>query len=377
MARWPARTTHSPHPFSGFLAVAAPLLLAGLFPLHPDMSERWGWSGSWLHPVGDPYAIAAASADCPAGYRIVRGVSERSGRASAHQGVDLSNGRGGGPVRAAGNGLVVEVGGKGWNRGYGRHVVLAHRLSDGSLVYSIYAHLAPQSVTVHQGQFVGAGWVIGRVGMSGRATSPHLHFEVRVARDPEERWENSPVVDPLAFVSARLPSPRADSLWSRPYLEWAECAALIRPGDDGAHTLSRAEWWRALLAATRHGLPAVPADGESLRAVLIGMNLLPEYTRGDPGAPLGWSELARDLRRARDRGLRLPWSPVKRDARRLDCRREIGTDSPAHDPAPFARGRDGRPSLADVCLALADFAGDAPPRPGKPGRPSPPSRPAG
>ena len=377
MARRHPRTTDRPHPFSGFLAVAAPLLLAGLFPLRPDLSERWGWSGSWLHPVGDPYAIADASPDSLGGYRVVRGVSERTGKASAHQGVDLSNGRGGGPVRAAGNGLVVEVGGKGWNRGYGRHVVLAHRLTDGSLVYSLYAHLAPQSVTVHRGQFVCAGWVIGRVGMSGRATSPHLHFEVRTAPDPEARWENSPVVDPLAFVAARLPLPRVDSLWSRPCLEWAECAALIRPGDEGARTLSRATWWRALLAATRHGLPAVPADGESLRAVLIGMSLLPEYTRGDPGAPLGWSELARDLRRARDRGLRLPWSPVKADARRLDCRRRIGTDSPVLDAGPLARGRDGRPSRADVCLALADLAGDAPQRPRKPERPSPTSRPAG
>ncbi len=352
----------------GCLALTAPLLLAGLLPLRPEVSERWGWSGAWLQPVGDPYAIEASPAAGAAPYRVMRGVSDRLGKEPGHQGADLSNGRGGGRVRAAGNGLVVKVGGKGWNRGYGRHVVLAHRLADGVLVYSVYAHLAPGSVTVHRGQLVSAGRVIGRVGMTGRATSPHLHFEIRIAREPTARWEHAPVVDPLAFVAARTASPRADSVWARRYLEWAECAALIQPGEEGDGTPSRAQWWRTLAAATRHSLAAVPADEESLRAALIGTGLLPEDTRGDPGAALGWREFARDLLRARDQGLRLPWSPVERAARRLECRRRLGVDSPARDPRALAEGRDGRPTHADVCLALADLAGDAPRKPITPAR---------
>jgi hypothetical protein len=352
----------------GCFAVAAPLLLAGLLPLHPEVSGSWGWSGSWVYPVGDPYALSAAPADGGPPYRVLRGVSDRDQGGSGHQGADLSNGRAGGPVRAAGNGLVVAVGGKGWNHGYGRHVVVAHRFLDGGLVYSLYAHLAAKSVTVRPGQLVSAGRVIGRVGMTGRATSPHLHFELRAPGDSGTGWEHAPVVDPLGFVAARRAAPRADSSWANPYLEWAECAALIRPGDPGDRAMSRMEWWRALAAATRQVLIAAPADDESLRRALVDSSLLPEDVAGDAGAALGWSELARDLRRARELGLRLPSSPVRADGRRADCRRQLGLESPAQDPGALGQGRAGAPSRAEVCLALADLSGDAPPAPRVPKR---------
>lgn len=377
MPHWPPRPSRRRVPSIGSLAIAAPLLLAGILPARPEITERWGWSGSWVYPVGDHAPREVSSPDGRGGYRVVRGPRERDGRVAPHRGVDLANGRGGGPVRAAGNGMVVHVSGSGWNRGFGRHVVLAHRLAEGALVYSVYAHLAPRSVAVQRGQFVRAGSILGRVGMSGRATSPHLHFEIRQPEDPGARWERAPVVDPLAFIAARLPAARPDTAWSRPYLEWAECAALVPPGAAWDGTPSRAEWWRALLAATRHPLEAVPADAESLRATLIGMRLLPEYTRGDPGEPLGWSELARDLRTARDRGLRLPPSPVRAETRRQDCLREIGTGSPLSDSGFLVEGCQGHPRRADVFLMLADLAGDAPARPARGGRPVTPSGPAG
>jgi murein DD-endopeptidase MepM/ murein hydrolase activator NlpD len=304
-------------------------------------------------------------------------VSHRDSGGSGHQGADLSNGRGGGAVRAAGNGLVVVVGGKGWNHGYGRHVVLAHRFLDGALVYSVYAHLAPRSVTVRPGQMVSAGRVVGRVGMTGRAISPHLHFEVRAPEDPGARWEHAPVSDPLAFVAARRPTPRADTSWARPYLEWAECAALIRAGDESDRPMSRTEWWRALAAGTRDPSVPWPADGERLRTTLVEAGLLPDEAGGDPDAPLGWREFARDLRRARELGMRLPWSPVGPDPRRRDCHRELGVDSPAHHPEAIGEGRDGRLSRAAACLALADVAGDPPPAARAAKRRPPPAHPAG
>jgi murein DD-endopeptidase MepM/ murein hydrolase activator NlpD len=352
----------------GLLTLATPLLLAGLLPMPVDVSSRWGWSGSWLQPVGDPYVTPTASADGGSEYRAMRGVGGATEKDRGHQGADLSNGRGGGIVRAAGNGLVVKVGGKGWNRGYGRHVVLAHQLAEGALAYSVYAHLAAGSVTVRRGDFVGAGHPLGKVGMTGRATSPHLHFEVRLPEDPHARWEHAPAVDPLAFVAARLPTPRADSSWSRPYLQWAECAGLIRPGDDGDRRPSRAEWWRAILLATRHPLASVPASGESLRSVLIGIKLLPEDPMQDADDPLRWGDLARDLPRARALGLRLPSSPVTSPDRAQICRRELGTGSPASEPDALAKARDGGPTRAEMCLVLADLAGDPPPKPRSPRR---------
>ena len=62
----------------------------------------------------------------------------------------------------------------GWDSGgYGYLIVIRHRRH----VRTMYAHLS--HVGVHRGQRVVAGQRIGRVGASGEATGPHLHFEVR------------------------------------------------------------------------------------------------------------------------------------------------------------------------------------------------------
>lgn len=57
----------------------------------------------------------------------------------------------------------------------GNHVVLAH--DDG--IYTTYAHLQHDSVTVERGQQVRAGEVIAACGNSGNSTEPHLHFQVQ------------------------------------------------------------------------------------------------------------------------------------------------------------------------------------------------------
>ena len=62
--------------------------------------------------------------------------------------------------------------------GYGREVVLNH----GHDVLTVYGHLSAMAVV--PGQHVIRGQVIGYVGQSGRATGPHLHYEVRVHNVP-------------------------------------------------------------------------------------------------------------------------------------------------------------------------------------------------
>jgi murein DD-endopeptidase MepM/ murein hydrolase activator NlpD len=58
--------------------------------------------------------------------------------------------------------------------GWGLLVAVAHR--DGTR--TLYAHLS--RVEVRVGERVQAGWQVGRVGATGHASGPHLHFEVRV-----------------------------------------------------------------------------------------------------------------------------------------------------------------------------------------------------
>ena len=88
-----------------------------------------------------------------------------------HAGVDLTA-PSGARVRASRRGRVVKAG---WDSGgYGYLIVIRHRRR----VRTMYAHLS--HVGVHRGERVFPGQRIGRVGASGDATGPHLHFEVRL-----------------------------------------------------------------------------------------------------------------------------------------------------------------------------------------------------
>jgi murein DD-endopeptidase MepM/ murein hydrolase activator NlpD len=88
-----------------------------------------------------------------------------------HTGLDFPAPRGA-PVAAAGRGCVSSAG---YNAGgYGNLVVIQHRAG----MTSWYAHLS--RISVRPGTCVVAGNRIARVGASGRATGPHLHFELRL-----------------------------------------------------------------------------------------------------------------------------------------------------------------------------------------------------
>jgi lipoprotein NlpD len=97
----------------------------------------------------------------------------REGR--PHEGIDLPAPIGT-PVFAAADGRVVYAGNG--IRGYGNMIVVRHT---GDLL-TVYAHNSV--LLVAQGQPVRAGDRIARVGQSGRATGPHLHFEVRAGQIP-------------------------------------------------------------------------------------------------------------------------------------------------------------------------------------------------
>ena len=179
-----------------------PILLAGLLPLPLETLSRWPVATVWAFPVGDP----SPSSGEPA-YAATRNV----GGPGRHQGADLSNRREGGLVRAAADGIVVVTGARARDDSYGERVVLAHRLAEGGLAYTVYAHLAPRSIVVAPGAIVAVGTPLGRIGRTGDATAPHLHFEVRLARDPQERWERGTVVDPIEFLSRRQAEAAADT----------------------------------------------------------------------------------------------------------------------------------------------------------------------
>ena len=105
------------------------------------------------------------------GYRI----DPFTGQNSFHEGVDFS-GDSGTPIVAAASGKVVF---SGWHPQYGRLVEVDH----GNGLVSRYAHAS--QVLVSEGDLVVRGQRIAQVGSSGRATGPHLHFEVRLNGVPQ------------------------------------------------------------------------------------------------------------------------------------------------------------------------------------------------
>ncbi|MCG0277381.1 MAG: peptidoglycan DD-metalloendopeptidase family protein [Thermanaeromonas sp.] len=91
-----------------------------------------------------------------------------------HTGIDIAAPHGS-PVGAAEAGRVTYVG---YDGGYGRTVIVDH----GGGLATRYSHLSGYNVKV--GQQVSRREVIGYVGATGRATGPHLHFEVLVSGEP-------------------------------------------------------------------------------------------------------------------------------------------------------------------------------------------------
>jgi LysM repeat protein len=102
-----------------------------------------------------------------------------------HEGIDLAAPVGT-PVLAAKDGLVLYA--DNTVKGYGNMVVLSH---DGDLL-TAYAHTSV--LLVRKGDRVKAGQVIAKVGQTGHATAPHLHFEVRQGQVPK---------NPLRFLPPR------------------------------------------------------------------------------------------------------------------------------------------------------------------------------
>lgn len=89
-----------------------------------------------------------------------------------HHGVDYEAPRGV-PVSATGNGVIVGAGIEG---GYGNLVIIKH--PNGYKTY--YGHLSRYAKGVSKGVKVSQGQIVGYVGSTGLATSPHLHYEMRL-----------------------------------------------------------------------------------------------------------------------------------------------------------------------------------------------------
>ncbi len=138
-----------------------------------------------------------------------------------HGGTDF-RGHLGTPVLAAGAGTVAFAG---QMNGYGNLVIVDH----GNGLSTRYGHL--RRIVTTKGATLAAGTEVGELGRTGRATGPHLHFEVRLGGRP---------VDPIAALSVaqlqRESSVRGDLAAQAlaPDLQ-RQLASSIDPPKSGAH----------------------------------------------------------------------------------------------------------------------------------------------
>ena len=144
--------------------------------LYATITPERLWRGRFTKPVGVPDAGEGFGAR-----RIINGQVR-----APHAGLDYSADTGT-PVVAANAGRVALVADYFFP---GRLVVLDHGLG----LYTLYFHL--ERADVADGDRVDRGQIIGRVGASGRATGPHLHFaaHLRQAR-----------IDPAVMLQLKLP----------------------------------------------------------------------------------------------------------------------------------------------------------------------------
>lgn len=140
--------------------------------------------------LGLPGAAAAPAEAAPlvaGAARVSSGFGLRTdplhGGTARHTGVDLAAPEGT-DIFAAADGVVRRAGDRG---GYGRAVEIDH----GGGVTTLYGHAA--ELLVEEGEPVRRGQAIARVGSTGRATGPHLHFELR---------EGGRAVDPARALKA-------------------------------------------------------------------------------------------------------------------------------------------------------------------------------
>ena len=181
------------------------------------VNEGKAYQAMWFQPSGND----AAGAPLKGGYYTLDGQSLRRAFLSspvefsrissgfsmrfhpilqqwrAHLGTDFAAATGT-PARTVGDGVVEFAG---VQNGFGNVVFIKHANNQ----ETVYAHLS--KINVQQGQKVSQGQTIGLVGMTGWATGPHLHFEVRVngvQQDPMTMAQQSDVIPVPAAAKAHF-----------------------------------------------------------------------------------------------------------------------------------------------------------------------------
>jgi murein DD-endopeptidase MepM/ murein hydrolase activator NlpD len=134
------------------------------------------WNGPFLEPLNGKVTGVFGSR------RVINGQPRRP-----HSGEDIAAPKGT-PVQAINKGTVVKTVNHFFS---GKGVVLDHGVG----LFSMYFHLS--EIAVKSGQTIKKGETLGKVGASGRATGPHLHWGIRL---------NGSRINPYALTTLPIPN---------------------------------------------------------------------------------------------------------------------------------------------------------------------------
>ncbi|MDR3321139.1 MAG: M23 family metallopeptidase [Synergistaceae bacterium] len=172
------------------------LKVAAMLPMN-----SFGSSAQWAAPYSAKGSeiLKSKALRWPVDGLIYSAFNATRGKGRMHGAIDIVTKKGT-PIAAAADGIVSVVadGGKRF-KGYGKTVIIDH----GGGIHTLYSHC--NSIGVKMGQRVKRGEFIATVGRTGRATTDHLHFELRLSGKK---------LDPLNYLPSRPEMVKAKN-WKR------------------------------------------------------------------------------------------------------------------------------------------------------------------
>jgi murein DD-endopeptidase MepM/ murein hydrolase activator NlpD len=165
-------------------------MIQGSDTTNPNLGDRSREIGDRLSEIENQFTkrstiVSSTPTVQPVRGAYMSGFGDRqdpfTGEAAVHQGLDIATSRGE-PVSASAAGVVEKAE---WSGDLGYMVEITHP----SGYRTVYGHL--EKILVRPGQKVARGEHVGLVGATGRATGPHLHYEVRLNDRP---------VNPLEYI---------------------------------------------------------------------------------------------------------------------------------------------------------------------------------
>lgn len=195
-----------------------------------EQTKNQNWVESPVQDTSLPVKAITAVSPFIGGYLVTGSWGVYFNGTKIHNGVDLKPKTAGATdVHPVGPGKVIKSGFDA--DGYGYYVTIEHRLSDGRVIHTTYAHMKAQS-TLSVGDTVTSDTKIGEMGSTGHSTGPHLHLDIHEVGKGSYDYQNHAPNEKMADGRTYL---------ERMQSQWIDPVSVIS-GESGMSFLPVSEW---------------------------------------------------------------------------------------------------------------------------------------